>query len=141
MTTETIDFETTLESLGLGRGWTWSNGSWWQSAVGTFNPRVNTEKMLSLSARFLAITAAERPDGEIRLDYQWDLDGRLLSFTTATVTKSIATIDDLTPAAEWAEREIHEYFAVEFSGRKSTLPLMMRAGDKLGINLRKEVQP
>jgi hypothetical protein len=139
MTTELSTFQSTLESFGLGLGWTWSNGSWWLNAE-TFDPRATTAQMLALKARFVAITATERPDGEIRLDYQWDLSGHLLSFTAATSGKSIATIADLTPAADWVERETHEYFAVEFTGRATTLPLMMRAGDSLGINLRKEVQ-
>jgi NADH:ubiquinone oxidoreductase subunit C len=36
------------------------------------------------------------------------------------------------------ERETHEYFAVEFTGRDNTKPLMTRAGDPIGINLHKE---
>jgi hypothetical protein len=95
--------------------------------------------MLKVGARFIAITAVERPDKEIRLDYQWDLEGQLLSGVFATTAQSIQTIADLTPAADWVERETHEYFSVEFSGREHTRPLMTRAGDPLGINLHKEV--
>jgi NADH:ubiquinone oxidoreductase subunit C len=95
--------------------------------------------MLSLEARFVAITAMEREDREIRLDYQWDLDGQLISFITATSARQIPTIVDLSPAADWVERETHEYFAVEFTGRANTIPLMTRAGDAIGINLHKEI--
>jgi NADH:ubiquinone oxidoreductase subunit C len=94
--------------------------------------------MASLEARFVAITAMERPDKEVRLDYQWDFKGQLLTFTTATVAQHIATIADICPASDWVERETHEYFAVEFIGRETTKPLMTRAGDPIGINLHKE---
>jgi NADH:ubiquinone oxidoreductase subunit C len=67
------------------------------------------------------------------------LNGQLLTFTTATVEKRIASITDLCPAADWVERETREYFAIEFTGRETTLPLMTRDGDPIGINLHKEV--
>jgi hypothetical protein len=138
MTTSADEFKTKLQQLGLGDEWEWKNGSWWSNLEG-MDVRVNTALMLRLGARFVAITAIERADKEIRLDYQWDLDGQLLSFISATREQHIPTIADLSPAADWVERETHEYFAVEFTGREQTLPLMTRAGDPLGINLHKEV--
>jgi hypothetical protein len=139
MLTPKVGFEKTLQEFGLGEGWEWKNGSWWMTAPETFNLRAITRILLSLEARFVAITAMEREDKEIRLDYQWDLNGELLSYITATAARQIPTIADLTPAADWVERETHEYFAVEFTGRENTKPLMMRAGDAVGINLHKEV--
>lgn len=136
MTMDKTEFESTL--AGLGEGWSYEKGAWRLSPESPLDVRAVTNSMLKLEARFVAITATERPDKEIRLDYQWDLDGRLLSFTTATQARTIATIADLSPAADWVERETHEYFAVEFTGRKTTRPLMTRSGDAIGINLRKE---
>jgi hypothetical protein len=127
MLTPKVGFEKTLQEFGLGEGWEWKNGSWWMTAPETFNLRAITRILLSLEARFVAITAMEREDGE------------LLSYITATAARQIPTIADLTPAADWVERETHEYFAVEFTGRENTKPLMMRAGDVVGINLHKEV--
>ena len=140
MTTETTGFETRLASAGLGQGWTWSHGSWWLDCTESFDLRATTEKLLALGARFICITATERTDSEIRLDYQWDFEDQLLSFSATTRNKAIVTISDLSPAADWVERETREYFAVEFTGRETTLPLMTRMGDGIGINLRKEVQ-
>jgi len=94
--------------------------------------------MNTLAARFVAITAMEQPDKQIRLDYQWDLEGQLLSFIAAARDKKIDTIADICPAADWVERETHEYFAVDFTGRRTTLPLMTRPGDPIGIILRHE---
>jgi hypothetical protein len=138
MTAETVDFAATLQSLGLGDGWTWDKGSWWLAPLDAIDVRATARHMIQLDARFVAITAIERADKEIRLDYQWDLDGKLLSFVCATQAGKIPTIADLCPAADWVERETHEYFSVDFTGRKSTAPLMTRAGDPLGINLHKE---
>jgi len=138
MATASVDFANTLAGLGLGEGWKWDNGSWWLETPAEFDTRANATTMIRLHARFVAITAAEREDREIRLDYQWDLDGKLLSFTTVTREKKIASIVDLCPAADWVERETYEYFSVEFTGRASLQPLMTRTGDAVGINLRKE---
>jgi Ni,Fe-hydrogenase III component G len=138
MATAVIDFPKHFAEHGLGGGWQWNKGAWWLEIDGTTEVRAIAEKLIALDARFVAITAAERPDKEIRLDYQWDLDGQLLSFTTVTREHKIPSIADLSPAADWVERETYEYFAVEFTGRASLEPLMMRAGDKPGINLRNE---
>jgi len=137
MTTATDSFTTTLWELGLGGDWEWKNGSWWKTPE-AMDVRSTAAHMVSLEARFVAITAIERPDKEVRLDYQWDLNGQLLSFIAATTAHRITSIADLCPAADWVERETHEYFAVEFDGRESTKPLMTRAGDPIGINLHKE---
>ena len=138
MTTEIVAFEKTLQELGLGDGWKWDKGSWWLTPPEPIDVRATALHMGKLNARFVAITAIELPDKEIRLDYQWDVDGKLLSFVCGTVARQIPTIADLCPAADWVERETHEYFSVEFTGRESTKPLMTRAGDPLGINLHTE---
>ena len=137
--TETPGFETTLQELGLGDGRKWDKGSWWLTPSDAMDVRATAQHMIHLHARFVAITAIELANKEIRLDYQWDLDGKLLSFVTATTARQIPTIADFCPAADWVERETHEYFFVEFTGRETTKPLMTRAGDPLGINLHKEV--
>jgi hypothetical protein len=138
MNTAPENFVQTLQELGLGGGWEWKNGSWWKTPE-AMDVRASAGQMIALKARFVTITSMEQPDKEIRLDYQWDLQGQLLSFTTATAKQRIPTIADLTPAADWVERETREYLGIEFTGRESTEPLMTRAGDPIGINLHKEV--
>ena len=135
---EETEFLAQMEGTDLSTGWTWKNGSWW-CELDFLAVRDHAQTMLRHGARFVAITVMEREDHELRLDYQWDVHGQLLSFTTATQDKRVATIADLIPAADWAERETWEYFAVEFTGREHTLPLMTRAGDAVGIHLAKEV--
>jgi hypothetical protein len=138
MATELVDLAKNFAELGLGEGWKWDKGSWWLETAQPFDVRGTTAKMIALDARFVAITAIERDDKEIRLDYQWDLNGQLLSFIAVTQERKIASMADLCPAADWVERETYEYFAVEFTGRASQEPLMMRSGDQPGVNLRKE---
>jgi hypothetical protein len=141
MMTDTVGFAATLQGLGLGEEWIWDKGSWWLETEPLSKVRATTRRMLQLQARFVAISATELADRTIRLNYQWDLGGNLLSFVCVTTGGKIATIADLCPAADWVERETHEYFAVEFTGRESTLPLMIRSGDPLGINLHEEIKP
>ena len=49
------------------------------------------------------------------------------------------SIYDICEAADWIEREVHEGYALEISGREYA-PLLLRPGDKLGVNLREEAK-
>jgi hypothetical protein len=136
--TDTIDIPAKLKELALGEGWTWDKGAWWLATGEGFDIRATAERLRDLDARFAAITATEQPDGSIRIDYQWDLDGILLSFTIVSPDKRAVSIVDIVPGADWAERETYEYFAVEFAGRATLEPLMLRKGDAPGIQLKKK---
>lgn len=102
------------------------------------------EAMNACRARFMTITATELPGDEgMRLEYLWDLDGQILGFAMQLAGNTIDSIFDLCPAVDWIEREVHEGFAVEFSGRVYE-PLLLRRGDRMGVNLREvpnEVTP
>ena len=103
------------------------------------NVRNLAKAMNALNARFVTITAYQLPAGEgFRLEYHWDLDGQMLGFPYRLSGNSIESIYDLCEAADWIEREVHEGFAVDFLGRDYE-PLLLRPGDKLGVNLREEV--
>jgi len=102
------------------------------------NVRDLAKTMNALHARFVTITAYQLPGEEgLRLEYHWDLDGQLLGFPFLLAGKSIDSIYDLCEAADWIEREIHEGFALDFLGREYE-PLLLRQGDKPGVNLREE---
>jgi NADH:ubiquinone oxidoreductase subunit C len=47
------------------------------------------------------------------------------------------SIFDLCEAADWIEREIHEEYSIDFTGRDYE-PLLLRKGDKSGVNLRED---
>jgi len=95
--------------------------------------------MNAVSARFITITTYELPgDGGFRLEYHWDLMGHLLGFTFPIPSNAIESIYDLCEAVDWIEREIHEEYRIDFTGREYE-PLLLREGGVCGVNLQKEV--
>jgi hypothetical protein len=126
-----------LEKLGTAEPWIEKGGVHWLTAS-ALNVRDLAKTMNALQARFVTITAYQLPGTEgMRLEYHWDLDGQLLGFTFLLASNSIESIYDLCEAVDWIEREIHEGFAVDFLGREYE-PLLLRHGDKPGVNLREE---
>ena len=61
-----------------------------------------------------------------------------VSTTSITTGKSVESIFDLTEAADWIEREIHEEYGIDFTGREYE-PLLLRQGETMGVNLRDAV--
>ena len=103
------------------------------------NVREVAQAMNALRARFITITAYQLPGTEgMRLEYHWDIAGRLLGFNFPLAGNSIESIYDLCEAVDWIEREIHEGFAIDFTGRVYE-PLLLREGNVCGVNLRDEV--
>ena len=126
------DISAILTELGLTEAWEHRNGSQWVSPE-SLDIRRMASAMRARSARFITITAMQLPEDEAtRLDYHWDLGGELLTLTIKTPEKRVPSIYDLCPAADWIEREIHEYFAVEFAGREYE-PLLVREGEPVGV--------
>lgn len=125
------------EKLGSTEPWVEKGGVHWLTAS-ALNVRDLAKTMNALHARFVTITAYQLPGEEgLRLEYHWDLDGQLLGFPFLLAGNSIESIYDLCEAVDWIEREIHEGFAVDFLGREYE-PLLLRQGDKPGVNLREE---
>lgn len=129
--------ESIPEELELTGAWEQKGGSQWL-APEALDVRKLAQVMNARKARFITITAIELPEhGGLVMDYHWDLDGQLLTFEARLESNKVGSIYDLCPAADWIEREIHEYFAIDFVGREYE-PLMLRAGDKVGVNLHEE---
>ena len=125
------------EKLGSKEAFVDKGGVHWLTLNG-MSVRDLAKAMNELHARFITITAYQMPKEEgFRLEYHWDLDGQLLGFTFLLASNSIESIYDLCEAVDWIEREIHEGFAVDFLGREYE-PLLLRQGDKPGVNLREE---
>jgi len=131
--------ETIPEKLGVADSWNETGGVHWLTP-GPLSVRDLAKAMNAVQARFITITAIELPGEEgFRLEYHWDLDGNLLGFPFTLPGKSIDSIYDLCEAVDWIEREIHEGYAIDFTGREYD-PLLLRDGQKLGVNLRKEAE-
>jgi hypothetical protein len=122
---------------GIGGSWEQRPDGWWL--------RLSADALRGAAAalkagggRFAALVV--RPAGDrLRLSWHWDVDGTLLSLDALLDAGGKApTIVDLYPGADWAEREAREYYRVEFEGRATTPPLMLREGDAPGLLLRRE---
>ena len=95
--------------------------------------------MNAVRARFITITTHELPsNGGFRLEYHWDLMGHLFGFTFPLSGNAIESIYDLCEAVDWIEREVHEEYRIDFTGREYE-PLLLREGGVCGVNLQKEV--
>jgi hypothetical protein len=127
-----MDLEKIPIQMGLSQAWDKRPDGWWLS-TDTLDVEEMVRRMLAVNARFVTITARPAPEGECRLYYHWDADGQLLTFATMTHEGSITSITALCPAADWVEREVRDYFAVDFIGRTAINPLMLRDEDKPGV--------
>ena len=129
--------ESISAKLGSTEPWVEKGGVQWLAQDAT-KVRELAKAMNEIHARFITITAYQLPKDEgFRLEYHWDLDGQLLGFPFVLAGKSIESIFDLCEAVDWIEREIHEEYDLDFTGREYE-PLLLRQGDTPGVNLREE---
>ena len=135
-----IDLEQLRQTLGVAEPWVESRGTHWLNS-GTLSIRELAVAMNAVGARFVTITAYQLSGTEgFRLEYHWDLQGQLLGFPFTIAGDTFQSIYDLCEAADWIEREVHEGFAIQFAGREYE-PLLLRAGDNPGVNLRETKAP
>ena len=141
--------ENVVENPASSEFWVYDGGVWWMKQREGGEPegvREVAAAMNAVGARFVTITAYQLPGAEgFRLEYHWDLEGRLLGFAfniagEAADNAKIESIFDLTEAADWIEREVHEGFGIDFTGREYE-PLLLRRGDTPGVNLREMQTP
>jgi NADH:ubiquinone oxidoreductase subunit C len=131
--------EETFEEQVVVEPWIEKGGVQWSTDT-NLKVREVAKSMNALKARFITITAYEMAgDTGFRLEYHWDLGGKLLGFPIQVTGHTIESIYDLCEAVDWIEREIHEGFAIDFVGREYE-PLLLRQGDTPGVNLREEVK-
>ena len=134
MTTASVgtNFETILQKLGIGEGWVKKGGSWFIT-TDTAHARPAAQIMVAHDARLATISSFEREDGEVLLDYHWSLYGTLVTIEIPTKDKQINSITDIFLGADWVEREIHDYYLVEFPDRVDTKRLVTREGTPQGM--------
>ncbi len=130
--------ETIQKKFGISVSFVEMGGVQWL-ALDAAKVRELAKTMNEIHARFITITAYQLPKDEgFRLEYHWDLNGQLLGFSFQLAGKSIESIFDLTEATDWIEREIHEEYGIDFTGREYE-PLLLRQGETPGVNLRDAV--
>ena len=124
--------ETILESLRVTAAWEVRGDGHWVEAP-DLDVREMARLLLSIEARWVTLTVSPAPDGGFRLLYHWDLAGRLLTIADTISGKRTESIADIWPAADWAEREAGDYYALEFAGRDELPALMLRPEDEPGL--------
>jgi NADH:ubiquinone oxidoreductase subunit C len=130
-----MDVATLLGRLGL-MGEHRRDG-WWVVRPGV-DVRAVAQTMRDEGVRLVTMTGvpADTDDHRLRILYHWEVGAGLLTVETEAQDLRIESIADIWPAADWPEREIRDYFGVEFLGRESTPPLMLREGDPPGFYTR-----
>jgi hypothetical protein len=141
--------ENVIQNPAANEQWTVEGSVWWLKRGEhdrAESVREVANAMNAVGGRFITITAYQLPGTEgFRLEYHWDLEGRLLGFTFTTAgntgeSAKIESIWDLCEAVDWIEREVHEGFGIDFTGREYE-PLLLREGDTPGVNLRDVATP
>jgi len=107
------------------------DGYW--AAMPDLDVRGMAELMLANGVRLVTLTAMLEPAGGVRVMYHWDVEDALVTISTTVTDGTIPTISDILPAADWVEREIRDYYALEFAGRAETPTLMLQDGDEPGL--------
>jgi len=131
-----MDVATLLGRLGLEAEH--RRDGWWVVRPGV-DVRAVAQTMRDEGVRLVTMTGVPGDDEEnprLRILYHWEVGAGLLTVETEARDLRIESIADIWPAADWPEREIRDYFGVEFLGRESTPPLMLREGDPPGFYTR-----
>jgi NADH:ubiquinone oxidoreductase subunit C len=127
-----MDAETILRTLDESGAYEHKSDGYWAAWPG-LDVRAMAELMRTQGARLVTLTALPDSDGGLRVIYAWDVASALVNISTTVTSGSIPTISDILPAADWVEREIRDYYALEFEGRAETPTLMLREGDEPGL--------
>lgn len=127
--------EAIIEKFGITDSWSDASNVKWFSTGGV-DVRELAKFMCEAEARFITITANQLPREEgFCLEYLWDFEGQIYGFAFYLSGNQMQSIYDICEAADWIEREIHEQYAIDFTGRVYE-PLLLRNDDKPGVNLR-----
>ena len=121
-----------LGELGVTAAWEAHGDGRWVEAP-DLDVRAMARLLRNVEARWVTLTVSPAPGGGFRLLYHWDLAGRLLNIATSVPEARAESIADIWPAADWAEREARDYYAIEFAGREELPALMLRPEDEPGL--------
>ena len=107
-------------------------GSLWISGV-QLDVEAVAREMKALDYRLITMTGRAREDGETTIIYHYAQRDQYVSFTTSTRGGAIQSITPTLRMASWIEREIHDFFAVQFIGHPNLIPLLRPPGLKDGF--------
>lgn len=131
-----MDLDGIRRDLGIVAPWERRRDGLWIEAPG-LDVRAMARLLREAQARWVTMTVVPAPGG-FRLLYHWDMDGLLLSIATTIGGARVDSLTDILPAADWVEREMRDYYALDFAGRSDTPALMLRPDDRPGLFSRTE---
>lgn len=68
------------------------------------------------NARFITATALKNSADEVFIYYHFEIEKKVFTFKTS-VSKNAKSISNDFPSASWIEREIQEFYKINFSGQ------------------------
>jgi NADH:ubiquinone oxidoreductase subunit C len=89
--------------------------------------------MAQAGAQLSTITAIARADGETDLVYHYRLGSQAANIKTVTRAGAMPSITPHCRAAAWIEREIHDLYAVTFTGHPNLARLLLPPGMPEGL--------
>jgi len=107
-------------------------GSLWISAP-QLDVVAMARDMKALGYRLITMTGRAWEDGETAIIYHYARREQYVSFKTSTRGGAIASVTPTLRMASWIEREIHDFFAVDFIGHPNLIPLLRSPGVKEGF--------
>ncbi|HEX9117084.1 MAG TPA: NADH-quinone oxidoreductase subunit C [Anaerolineae bacterium] len=99
---------------------------WWMDAP-ALDVRALAALMEAAGFRLSTLTGSARPRGESEVAYHFCRGPLAVNVKTQTHRGSLPSLAADLPAAAWAEREIHDLYAVEFTGHPGLDPLLRPA--------------
>ncbi len=81
-------------------------------------------EMKALGCRLVTMTGLARDDGETTIIYHYARRHDAINFKTVTSGGAIPSLARMVRPASWIEREIHDFFAVDFVGHPNLVPLL-----------------
>lgn len=88
---------------------------WWMTAP-SLDVVALAQTMGRMGFRLSAMTGCALPNGETEVLYHYCSGQDALNARVQTQGNCLPSIAPITPSANWAEREIHDLYAVDFAG-------------------------
>ena len=97
--------------------------SLWMSAP-ELDVAAMAREMNALGYRLGAMTGVAGEDGEITVIYHYSRPPLAINIKTRTRGGALPSVALIARPASWAERELHDFFAVRFPGHPNLAPLL-----------------
>lgn len=81
-------------------------------------------EMKALGFRLVTMTGLAREHGETTIIYHYAQRPHYVSFKTSTRGGAIPSLTPMLRMTSWIEREIYDFFAVDFIGHPNLIPLL-----------------